>query len=70
MVLNDVGQVAEKCWLDIPVHFPHAELDEFVVMPNHVHGIMIIRNDCGDDFCGGRKKRRGEKCNIGMLFSG
>jgi REP element-mobilizing transposase RayT len=45
MILNDAGKIAEQCWLDIPVHFPDVELDEFIVMPNHVHGILIIKND-------------------------
>ena len=42
MQLNAAGRVAERYWLDIPVHFPHTELDAFVVMPNHVHGILVI----------------------------
>jgi len=42
MVLNDAGFIAEKCWNEIPAHFPHIELDEFVIMPNHVHGILSI----------------------------
>lgn len=42
MQLNDAGKVAEQCWQEIPSHFPHAELDEFVIMPNHVHGILVI----------------------------
>ena len=42
MRLNETGQIVRRCWLDIPAHFPHAELDEFVVMPNHVHGIIVI----------------------------
>ncbi|MCJ7622810.1 MAG: type II toxin-antitoxin system HicA family toxin [Anaerolineaceae bacterium] len=29
-------------WNDLPRHYPHANLDKFVVMPNHVHGIIII----------------------------
>jgi putative transposase len=41
-VLNDAGRVADKCWYDIPVHFPHVELDEWVIMANHVHGILFI----------------------------
>ena len=45
MVLNEFGQIAYSCWLAIPGHFPHVELDEFVVMPNHVHGIVWIAND-------------------------
>lgn len=42
MQLNALGEVAYQCWLAIPDHFPHAALDEFVIMPNHVHGILWI----------------------------
>ena len=42
MILNEAGLMAERHWHDIPTHFPHIELDEFVVMPNHVHGILSI----------------------------
>lgn len=43
MELSIVGKEAEKCWLEIPNHFPDAKLDEFVVMPNHLHGIIVIK---------------------------
>ncbi len=43
MVSSDLGRVARDCWAAIPVHFPGAAVDEFVVMPNHVHGIVIIQ---------------------------
>ncbi len=42
MQLNELGQLAEKYWLEIPNHFPFIELENFVVMPNHTHGILII----------------------------
>ncbi len=42
MRLNDTGEIVRQCWLDIPAHFPNTGLDEFVVMPNHVHGIIVI----------------------------
>ncbi|HAR99985.1 MAG: hypothetical protein US57_C0011G0070 [Candidatus Moranbacteria bacterium GW2011_GWC2_37_73] len=46
MVLNKIGKIAEECWKGIPDHFPFIVLDEFVVMPNHVHGIIeICKND-------------------------
>jgi putative transposase len=35
-------RAAKECWLAIPVHAPVVELDEWVVMPNHTHGIMVI----------------------------
>jgi REP element-mobilizing transposase RayT len=42
MILNDLGKMVKKCWKEIPQHFPDVELDEFVVMPNHIHGILAI----------------------------
>jgi REP element-mobilizing transposase RayT len=47
MELNESGQIVAQCWKDIPKHFPHAELDEFIVMPNHVHGIIAIPGSVG-----------------------
>ncbi|MEK7495275.1 MAG: transposase [Patescibacteria group bacterium] len=38
------GEIAKKYWLEIPIHFLFVELDEFIIMPNHVHGIVIINN--------------------------
>lgn len=38
------AKIAKKCWLDLPNHYPQCVLDEFVIMPNHVHGIIIINN--------------------------
>ena len=42
MHLTEIGQSAYDCWNEIPNHFPFVVLDEFVVMPNHIHGIIII----------------------------
>jgi putative transposase len=42
MQLNDMGNVTLQCWKEIPKHFPNAVLDEFIVMPNHIHGIVIF----------------------------
>lgn len=44
MVLNDAGRLAEHCWLEIPEHYPETELHEYVIMPNHVHGIVGVQN--------------------------
>ncbi len=49
MCLNEAGRVVESCWAAIPDHFPHVELDAFVVMPNHVHGIVLIVGDVSAD---------------------
>lgn len=37
-------QIAEECWLAIPEFNPGVELDEWVVMPNHLHGIVVLLN--------------------------
>jgi REP element-mobilizing transposase RayT len=42
MYLNQTGIVARKCWLDIPVHYPNVVLHEFIVMPDHIHGIIEL----------------------------
>jgi putative transposase len=39
---STMGKIAREYWLQIPVHFPFVELDEFVVMPDHIHGIIFI----------------------------
>lgn len=44
MQLNDLGKIANQCWLAIPEHFPNAVLHEYVIMPNHVHGIVELKN--------------------------
>ena len=44
MILSEIGKIAEKFWLEIPAHFPFVKLDEFIIMPNHIHGIIIIDN--------------------------
>ena len=39
--MTSAGAVVASCWTEIPAHFP-VELDAFVVMPNHVHGILFL----------------------------
>ena len=40
--LRALGQIAAGCLADLPSHFQDVELDEWVVMPNHVHAILVI----------------------------
>jgi putative transposase len=42
MFPNDLGAIAVEVWDAIPIHYPDTELDAFVVMPNHVHGILCL----------------------------
>jgi len=44
MQLNKYGDTVMKYWDAIPGHFPHVEMDEFIVMPNHIHGIIFFNN--------------------------
>lgn len=45
MKLNDGGKIANDCWMEIPNHFPNAELHEHIVMPNHIHGIIELKSE-------------------------
>ena len=40
--LSPLGMFARQSWNEIPDHFPFIELDEYVIMPDHVHGIILI----------------------------
>ena len=44
MAINQYGQIINDCWFDLPNHYQNIELDAFVIMPNHIHGILIISN--------------------------
>ncbi len=45
MHLNLIGETIRYCWHRLPEHFPFIELDAFVIMPNHLHGIILIADD-------------------------
>ena len=40
VTLNGIGKIIEDCWEEIPAHFPLVKLDQYCVMPNHLHGIL------------------------------
>ena len=42
MHLNDVGYMVHQEWTNLPNRFPNIDLDAFVIMPNHIHGIIVI----------------------------
>jgi REP element-mobilizing transposase RayT len=42
MELSQIGKIAEKYWMEIPLHFLFVKVDLFVIMPNHMHGIIIM----------------------------
>ncbi len=47
MRLNEYGRVVVECWNGLPGHYPHVGLDAFVVMPNHVHGVLELTRNVG-----------------------
>jgi len=46
MILSETGEITQQMLTEIPVHFPFVELDEYVIMPDHIHAIIII-NEMG-----------------------
>ena len=45
--LSDFGKIGSDCWYDLTNHYPNIILDQFIVMPNHIHGIIMIQNYSG-----------------------
>lgn len=41
---TETGKLAYQCWAETPQHFPNVLLDVFTIMPNHMHGILILNN--------------------------
>lgn len=48
MKLSIAGAIVQGFWYEIPKHFPFVSLGEFVVMPNHIHGILILNKNFVD----------------------
>ena len=44
MLLNDLGKIAHEAWEAIPSHYKNTLLDDYVIMPNHIHGIVIFND--------------------------
>jgi len=42
MILNDAGEMIQTVWDDLPTHYVGIETDAFIIMPNHIHGIIVI----------------------------
>ncbi len=67
MVLNTLGKAVDWHWRAITNHFKNTELNEFVVMPNHVHGIIHIINDESVAFVGEKHSRHDAVINMNVL---
>ncbi len=42
--LTPIGEIANQYWIEIPSHFINVEIDEYIITPNHVHGILILQS--------------------------
>jgi len=49
MKLSMIGKIVRECWEEIPMHFPNATLDEYIIMPNHIHGIIVLSDQVGKE---------------------
>ena len=57
MYLSPAGVAVWRCWEGLTAHFPQIILDSFVVMPNHLHGIIIIDNSVLTDVADAGERR-------------
>ncbi len=60
MVLNEVGQMVQRTWIELPVHYIGVNIDEFIIMPNHLHGIIILNVGAGPRACPQDEETKGQ----------
>ena len=73
MLPNQFGPIVQSTWNDLPEHYPAVECDSFVVMPNHVHGIIELAHGGADgdsDVGSGLKPARGVAAGPNPLRAG
>jgi len=68
--LSEIGKIADQCWQEIPEHFPNVKLDEYIIMPNHVHGIIEIINNGGNLQRSGNAEFKSPSKTIGSIIRG
>ncbi|MCY3668465.1 MAG: transposase [Gemmatimonadetes bacterium] len=70
MHLSEAGRLAQAVWEDLPHHYPHVQIDVWVIMPNHMHGIIILTEvqATEDDMQSGADPKTdvGAKTNMGI----
>ena len=58
VLLNEYGRIVESVWKNLPRHYPHVQMDACIIMPNHIHGIVMLHTEGVDD---SSKERAGFK---------
>lgn len=66
MMLNQCGMIANDAWLELPNHHANILLDEYIVMPNHIHGIIIMK--CPVGFGPARTAINRSKSNLSVII--
>jgi REP element-mobilizing transposase RayT len=68
MCLNRAGQIVQSTWKSLPKRFPGIQLEQFVIMPNHMHGIIVLSEEAR--YPGARKRTRPKLRDIIRTFKG
>ena len=71
MVLNEAGKIAEECWMQTESVRKNCRIHDFIIMPNHIHGIIEITSSAEPDFAdSGQTKFTSPKGTIGAIVRG
>lgn len=58
--MNECGRIVEECWRWLADQYGHVLLDEYVVMPNHLHGIIVLGASDGDGIMSSQRRSLGQ----------
>jgi len=68
---TQIGDVAKEYWYEIPKFHPYVSLDEFILMPNHLHGIIFISSNSTPEINGGYVNKFGPQSkNLSSIIRG
>lgn len=59
--MSEIGKVLFECWLEISNHFDNVKLDDWIIMPNHLHGVIAIEDNDFD------KDGRDTTCHVSTV---
>ncbi|MCX6826029.1 MAG: hypothetical protein NTV06_01990 [candidate division Zixibacteria bacterium] len=45
VILSEIGRIVDNFWREIPDHYNNVDIDSHIIMPDHIHGIIIIKDD-------------------------
>lgn len=70
MQLNELGKIVFAYWADIPKYYPNITLDEWIIMPDHIHGIIVISSGSivGTEHCSVRIKNTADIVSLSQVI--